>query len=166
MHAKATDGLLWQVIGSVLVGAQNGDLPLFAWTLGLPQAQQRALLHRHFPHLEWPDELPSQSYARLCAVPARFVALYQLLSQRQRSALPEQQRDWLCRATAAGCFGHQWLWRDLGLADRGALDALMAEYFAPLCGENPQHLPWKALLLAHSGANCRYPLGFTQGAPG
>lgn len=150
MHAKATDGLLWQVIGSVLVGAQNGDLPLFTWTLGLPQAQQRALLHEHFAHLDWPPQLPDSSYARLFSVPARFVGLYQRLKQNHCSNLSERHSDWLCRATAAGCFGHQWLWRDLGLADRSALDALMAEYFAPLCGENPQHLPWKALLLAHS----------------
>ena len=151
MTHQATDGLLWQVVGSVLNGAQNGDLPLFAWTLGLPQAQQRALLHGHFPHLEWPDELPAHGYARLGAVPARFVALYELLQHHLAPRFDAQCGDYLSRALAAGCFGHQWLWRDLGLPGRASLDALLAEHFPQLAAHNDLSLPWKGFLLAQAG---------------
>ena len=34
-----------RAIGGVLRNAQNGELPLYAWTLGLPQDELLAMLH-------------------------------------------------------------------------------------------------------------------------
>ena len=44
--ADAVPDLLRRAVSGVLRNAQNGDLPLFAWTLGMPQPELLALQQR------------------------------------------------------------------------------------------------------------------------
>lgn len=49
----------------------------------------------------------------------------------------------LARALATACMGPNHLWEDLGLGDRGQLNALMQEHFTSLKAMNRHNMRWK-----------------------
>jgi nitrogen fixation protein NifQ len=49
----------------------------------------------------------------------------------------------LARGLAEACMGPRHLWEDLGLANRGQLNALMAEHFTALHQRNVNNMRWK-----------------------
>ncbi|MFZ6873915.1 nitrogen fixation protein NifQ [Undibacterium sp. Di27W] len=144
-------------IAGVLRHAQEGELPLFAWTLGLPQQELRVMLASGFPEPGMADARilmnlsDDQYHALLQAAPVEFMQLKQLLLDHQSVSVNTQHASWLASAIAAASFGSRHLWQDLGVPGREAVSALMREYFTELFLANTQNLKWKRFLFAELG---------------
>jgi nitrogen fixation protein NifQ len=153
LASRDEQALLSRAIAGVLRHAQDGDLPLFAWTLGLPQPTLLAMLAQCFPELDRLEPMPEPDYASVrAATPAGFAELVALLGRHRSSGVAEDRADWLARAVAAACFGERSLWEDLGLSGRDALSRLMEHYFPPLSRRNPARRSWKPFLFAELAA--------------
>ncbi|BAK75724.1 NifQ family protein [Pseudogulbenkiania sp. NH8B] len=145
--------LLDRAIAGVLRHAQDGDLPLFAWTLGLPQAALLAMLAQRFPELDRLEPMPEPDYASIrAATPAGFAELVALLGAHRAPDVPEAEAEWLARAVAAACFGERPLSVDLGLSGREAVSRLLVRYFPSLSRRNPARRSWKSFLFAELAA--------------
>ena len=78
------DALAVRALAGVLRNAQDGELPLFAWTLGLAQEELVRLLERYFSEASGLTLLPDVHYAQLCrAAPDDFLALVGLLRDQR-----------------------------------------------------------------------------------
>ena len=109
-----TDDLLKIAISSVLRYSEGGELPLFAWTLGLPQQALLRLLEDCFMPSMVVESIPTHEYAVLeKMVPKTFTALRTMLFQERTRFIDETYADCLSRAIAAACFGNRQLWLDL-----------------------------------------------------
>lgn len=62
MDDKAVSFLMFRAIRGVIRSAENGNLPLFARTLGLPADQYLAMMTHYFPEYAVADELSQPSY--------------------------------------------------------------------------------------------------------
>lgn len=129
--------------------AQRGDLPLFAWTLGLSQAQLQAL-HRFC----WPQEsqallIAESTYLRfVCNPPVGFMPLVALLRDAAPTHAMAPLHDWLARALAIACHGERRLWYELGLDSVRQLHALLQAFFPGLAlGELSCRLDHRQYLL-------------------
>lgn len=150
---RGDDVLMMRAIAGVMRGAQDGDLPLFAWTLGLPQPALLAMVAQCFPELGELAPLPSEHYANfLNGVPDRFHELVALLNAHRSPGESEAHTDWLARAIAAASFGDRHLWEGLGLSGRDALSHLLARYFEPLYQRNTTNMRWKKFIYSELGA--------------
>ena len=146
--------LLQRAVSGVLRAAQNGDLPLFAWTLGLPQDELLEVLAKLFPEVEPVEPLRDVQYQQLLALkPRDFQSMLRLLEQSRNPQLPEQKIRWLAHAMTAACYGEHELWRDMGLGDMTDLARLMQVCFPPLYERQRIGQNWKQLLLSrlHDG---------------
>jgi nitrogen fixation protein NifQ len=146
--------LLCRVIAGVLRHAQEGELPLSVWTLGLPQPALIHMMSSCFPEAGALQPLPEPRYESIQqTLPDGFLPLHALLLQHASPQISLPYTDWMARAVAAGCLGERHLWQDLGLQDRAALGQLMADYFPSLFQRNAQKTPWKRFLFADIGVN-------------
>ena len=151
--------LMVQAIGGTLRNAQEGELPLFAWTLGLAQPEHHAVLAQCLPDLAVGKPLSEQQHARLGhRTPPDFALLARLLHTHRSPGADPLHADWLARAVAAACFGSRHLWEDLGLDGREAVSTLLRYYFTPLHDLNVRALRWKHFLFME--------LGLQRGQPG
>lgn len=145
--------LLPRAIAGVMRNAQQGELPLFAWTLGLSQPQLLRMFECCFPEVGMLEPMPRRAYAVLAdTVPQTFGQLVDLLLAHREPSADPAYCDWLARAVAAACFGDRHLWEDLGLDGRNAVSCLLEQYFRPLYLRNTQDLRWKRFLFAELGA--------------
>lgn len=152
-------GLMVAAIAGVFRNAQDGELPLFSWTLGLPQAQLAALVEYCFPELRMLELMPEPQYAMIVKdAPAEFHGLVALLLANRSPGADPQHADWLAHAIAAASLGSRHLWQDLGLTGRDAVCRLLEQYFQPLYWRNTKNLKWKRFFFAELGA--------LQGKPG
>ena len=152
--AAANHALLLRAVSGVLRNAQDGDLPLFAWTLGMSQPALLGMIGQCFPELGELEAMPDPQYHRLAeAVPADFPALVAMLLEHQTDSAKEQHTDWLARAIAVACHGGRNLWEDMGLGCRDDVSRLLNTYFQPLYRRNSRHLRWKRFLFAELGAS-------------
>lgn len=145
-------------IKGVLRNAQEGELPLFTWTLGMAQPAFIAMLRECFPEIEELEMLPDHQYQGLMAtIPEDFLMVKNLLLDLCSTKKNAKHVDWLASAVAAGCQGSRHLWQDLGLSHRDEVSAILQEYFEPLYLLNTQNLKWKRFIYAQ--------LGMQQGKP-
>ncbi len=150
---QSDSALIAQAIAGVLRHAQDGDLPLFAWTLGLPQDAWLAMLDAYFPELGALEAMPSKAYAAIeKTAPGFFRQMAFMLYEQRQADANAVHADWLARAIAAGCFGSRHLWQDLGLRGPDDVSALLSAYFPALHAKNIQHLKWKRFLFAEAAA--------------
>lgn len=142
--------LLQHSLAAVLRGAQDGNLPLFTWTLGLPQQQLLTMLAELFPELaNGLEPLPNTQYAHLLATtPVEFGDLVSMLCARRTPTSDSRYSEWLARVVAAASFGDRRLWENMELRNRKELDDLLATCFLPLYRDNSANLGWKHFLLA------------------
>ena len=154
--ADAVPDLLRRAVSGVLRNAQNGDLPLFAWTLGMPQPELLALLARLFPEVDPVESMPDAQYQKLLRMcPPDFAAMLTLLLANRNPAQPERLTRWLAHAIAAACYGERELWEDLDLGGRDDLGQLLQQYFPPLHARLRNGHNWKQVLLTEFHATCR-----------
>jgi len=141
--------LLKTIIGNVLHRSEGGELPLFAWTLGMPQQALLRMLEDCSMPSAVAESIPAHEYAVLeKMVPKTFTSLRAMLFQDRTRFIDETYADCLARAIAAACFGSRQLWQDLGLNDDETLSTVLASYFHPLYQKNAQHIKWKRFLFS------------------
>lgn len=122
-----------RVVMHVMRAAQHGDLPLYAWTLGLSQADLLALLRGLFPELPALQGMPEASYRLLHAqVPPRMQALARKLFACRAFGTGSLRSNALARALAMACAGEEELWQDAGLSSPQALRPLLQACFTGL----------------------------------
>lgn len=147
------DKLLHRAIAGVMWGGQEGRLPLFAWTLGLPQAELLEMIAQCFPLLQPLEPMTPAQYATVQAnVPAEFHGMVTLLLAHAPRSAVEPPVRWLAHALAVACSGNQHLWEDLELDGRESVSRLLQHYFEPLYRRNTDNLRWKRFLYAELGA--------------
>lgn len=140
--------LLQRAVSGVLRGAQNGDLPLFAWTLGLPQDELLLVLAELFPEVQPVEPLREAQYGQLLSLrPRDFPSMLRVLMEGRNPALPVQRIRWLAHAMTAACYGERQLWQDMGLGQIADLALLMQICFPPLYERQRIGQNWKQLLL-------------------
>jgi nitrogen fixation protein NifQ len=136
-------------IAGVLRHAQDGDLPLFAWTLGLPQREWLVMLDTCFPGLGDLEAMQPHAYAAIeKTLPKFFLDLASMLFEQRSKTVDAQHADWLARAIAAGCHGNRHLWQDLGLRGQNDVSALLSSYFPSLHAKNIGSVKWKRFLFS------------------
>lgn len=141
-----------RVIGGVMRNAQNGELPLFAWTLGLPQAELLEVVVRHFPELGALELMVEAEYTVILrSMPPRFDEMVDLLTSHGATNAQALHLGWLARALAAASMGERHLWQDLGLSNRNEVSRLLEHYFPTLHVRNTRDLKWKRFLFGELG---------------
>lgn len=147
-----------RAIAGVMRNAQAGELPLYAWTLGLPQDQLLRMIQAFFPELGALERMPRAQYRRLAAaLPAGFAALVGVLLAGRGPGRDAQTTWWLAHAVAAACEGSRSLREDLGLTDEDELSRLLAGHFAPLARSRPCGCGWKDFLIERTRAHHALP---------
>lgn len=154
--------LVRRVISAVMRHAQTGDLPLFAWTLGLEQDDLLALIHALFPEIEPLEPMSEAEYAVLLRQsPPLFHHLLDLLLRHQNGGTALAQASvptaWLARALAVASLGERHFWQDLGLSHRGEVSRLLEHYFPALHARNTRDLKWKRFLYGELGQQLGQP---------
>lgn len=72
-----------------------------------------------------------------------YDAIVELMVRERTNGLDPGVAARVAGAVAAGCFGEQHLWRDMGLADRATLRRLLEAHFAPFAEQNHRDMRWK-----------------------
>lgn len=134
-----------RAIAQVIRNAHQGDLPLFAATLGLPADEFQELLHEDLRFLV--PQVPSALLRDW--LPERFMPLAALLWSYR--VTDESLARWLSHAIAAACYGRQHLWQDLGFRSRDDVSRLIAQWFPRLFQLNTRDLKWKRFLFEQLG---------------
>lgn len=138
------DVLLHRAIAGVMRGGQDGRLPLFACSLGLPQKELLRMVEHCFPELTAMEPMTAAQYALVQdSVPAHFHDLVALLLAHSTHRTVVPQTRWLAHALAAACFCGQHLWADLELDGRESVSMLLKEHFLPMHQANTDNLRWK-----------------------
>lgn len=144
--------LACKVIAGVMGNAQTGELPLFAWTLGLPQAELLEAVAWYFPELGDLEPMSDQRYGVILHTrPPLFDEMFAFLMRHCMSHEPLRHIEWLARALAAATMGERHFWQDTGLRNRAEVTQLLAYYFPELHARNTQNLKWKRFLYAELG---------------
>lgn len=147
------DPLLVRAITGVIRNAEDGELPLFACTLGLRQAALQQVLS-----LCAPERLASQPMSEehyrviMLSRPQQHAALVELLLAGRSTQAHPQHAEWLAYGIAAAATGSRHLWEDLGMRGREEVSALLQRYFEPLFRRNIANLKWKRFLFAELAA--------------
>jgi len=139
--------LLRGLVAHVRLLAEEGELPLFAWTLGLPQgALCRMLEECHLPSGAL-SAMDSTNFGRIeRLVPNSYHDLRLMLFQHRTRLVDAIHADYLSRALAGACFGSRQLWEDLGLSSDDELASFMATFFVPLNLRHKHCRHWKRQL--------------------
>lgn len=141
-----------EVIAGVMRNAQTGELPLFAWTFGLPQSELLDAVAQYFPELGSLEPMSEQKYAVILrTVPPRFYEMADLLTRHGAKHSMTRHVGWLAHAVAAAAMGERHLWQDLGLSNRGEVSRLLEHYFPVLHARNTRNLKWKRFLFGELG---------------
>ncbi|NWK79644.1 nitrogen fixation protein NifQ [Aquitalea sp. LB_tupeE] len=150
--------LLTRAVLGVLRNAQDGELPLFAWTLGLPQADLLEVLYACAPELGHMEALPDVQYQQLLSQrPPLHQALLDMLLTNRSAAENAQHGRWLAHALAVASLGSRYLWQDLGLSSHRELKQLLQFYLYPLFARNQADIKWKRFLYAELGEQLGHP---------
>ncbi len=72
-----------------------------------------------------------------------YQAIVELMVRERTPGIDSRVAERVAGAVAAGCFGEQHLWRDMGLPDRATLRELLEAYFAPFAQGNHRDMRWK-----------------------
>ncbi len=133
MDDKAVSFLMFRALRGVMRRAENGDLPLFARTLGLPPEQYCTMMAHYFPEYPAGDELLPPSYALLQACrPDDFSSVLANVLNDSLELDQQQPQLWLAHAVASAAYGEQVLWQSMELANVHQLHQLLLYYF-PQC---------------------------------
>jgi nitrogen fixation protein NifQ len=155
--------------------------------LGLSQTQWDGLVRRHFAGALALPELPYSSASSLGTVASRgpndsastasmtlnkyehveFVsALRVLLLAYANPAVRLDDADCLASIIAHACLRPDHLWRDLGLAGRDEVSAMLERYFPSLVVLNVENLRWKKFLARQLALSLGREPGPAPGCPG
>lgn len=162
-HAAQPDDPATLALAGVMAAAPTRPVGYRQAICGLSAAELHSMLEHFFPGLEAAsearagfapgsplDEPPHDPYDEFDDLTAL------LLAHRTRQPntpgvarllvaelVPEPVCRWLACAVATACKSGNHLWQDLGLPNRGVLNALMQIYFEPLKTKNSGDMKWK-----------------------
>lgn len=161
-HAARPDDPATLALAGVMAAAPTRPDGYRQAICGLSAAEMHSMLGHFFPGLDAASE-PRKDFAPASppnAPPDPYdefddlTAL--LLAHRTRHAptpgvarllmadiVPDPVSYWLAYAVATACKSGNHLWQDLGLPNRGVLNALMQIYFEPLKAKNSSDMKWK-----------------------
>lgn len=150
--------LLTRAVLGVLRNAQDGELPLYAWTLGLPQQMLLEVLAACAPELGSMEALADTQYQQLLSQqsPLHSALLSLLLANRSAAENP-QHGSWLAHVVAVASLGSRHLWQDMGLTSRHEVSLLLQYYLYPLYARNQADIKWKRFLYAELGDQLGLP---------
>lgn len=149
-----TEPLLAKAIAGVIRNAEDGELPLFACTLGLPLAALQEALNHCLPEQAPSQHLPDEHYQLVMqSRPALHADLVRLLLHGRSPQANPQHAAWLAHGIAAAATGSRHLWEDLGMAGRDDVSHLLQQYFEPLFLRNTTNLKWKRFLFDELGSH-------------
>ena len=122
-----------RMVMHVMRAAQQDDLPLYAWTLALPQHRLLVLLRALYPELPVLQGLPVAAYRRLVArvPPCRQALVDHLLAHADPDG-DHLRQEALARALAMAGMGEAELWQDAGMPSPQALQQLLKTHFPDL----------------------------------
>ncbi|WP_158613530.1 nitrogen fixation protein NifQ [Aquitalea sp. FJL05] len=150
--------LLTRAVLGVLRNAQDGELPLYAWTLGLPQQAVLEVLATCAPELGSMEALTDVQYQQLLSLqPPLHTALLDMLLANRSAAENAQHSSWLAHVVAVASLGSRHLWEDMGLSGRHELNQLLQYYLYPLYARNQADIKWKRFLYAELGEQLGLP---------
>lgn len=138
---------LRDVVAHVRHLSEEGELPLFVWTLGLPQRVLYHLLEKcNLPTgtLGTMDSTEFKQIEQL--IPNAYHDLRRMLFQHRTRLIDTTHADYLSRTVAAACFGSRQLWEDLGVGSEDDLACFMATFFTPLSLRHKHCRHWKQQL--------------------
>jgi nitrogen fixation protein NifQ len=169
-------------IGQWMAGAINGrscDTALFAKLiaarevrngrslLGLSETQWRGLVSRHFRVAPDGFDAVSVSVSVTRHEHVEFVAAMRaLLLQSVSPAVSLDDAQCLASIIAHACLRPDHLWRDLGLAGRHEVSAMLERYFPSLVALNVENLRWKKFLARQLALSLGQEPGPAPGCPG
>ena len=140
-------------ITKVVRAANDGKLPLFAATLGMPPWEFITLLDEQSRRLVRFAPFQVDLWAEL--LPELFTPLVELLRDYRSGDDP---LNWcVSHALASACFGRRHLWQDLGLRGREDVSRLLSQHFSGLFVRNTQDLKWKRFLFKELGERLGHP---------
>lgn len=138
---------LRDVVAHVRHLSEEGELPLFVWTLGLPQRVLYHLLDTCNLPTDPLGTMESAEFEQIKQlVPDAYHDLRRMLFQHRTRLIDTTHADYLSRTVAAACFGSQQLWEDLGVASEGEFASFMATFFTPLSVRHKHCRHWKQQL--------------------
>jgi len=144
IRAHPPQDLTGSFVATVRARAEAGELPLFAWSLGLPQPALGRLLGEFGLSSADLAQLTAAEFHRLEQLtPAAFHELRRMLFEHRTKLLDPAQADSLARALAGACFGSLPLWEDAGFADETELASFIGTFFAPLAQKYRNCRHWK-----------------------
>lgn len=135
--ADFRDDPLRPLLASMLAGRALGE-GIMPATLGLDDEDFAALWQAYFPGPRL--SLENGHYE---VIPELDDLIRLLLDYR---AGPDKRYEWMAHIVAWGCAGHDHLWQDLGLSNRGEVSALMTIAFPTLAALNTGDMKWKKFL--------------------
>jgi nitrogen fixation protein NifQ len=115
---------------------RSGRQPLLR---GLDEAAFQRLVTHYFGDLPVHNGAPDDS-AKTAGIDEFDDLLALLLAH---CTTPGEEGRWLCHAVATAAMSDNHLWQDMGLPDRRALSALLAENFPALAARNTGNMRWK-----------------------
>lgn len=132
----------YRVINGVLASAENGNLPLFAATLGMRYDEFSLVL----PERRIDPRFRPPFHSDLLAewLPDLFSPLVEMLWDNKSSG--DVANWYVTHAVACACFGQRHLWQDLGLGSREEVSRLFAERFCWLYIRNSSNMKWKRFI--------------------
>lgn len=124
--------------------SEEGELPLFVWTLGFPRASlMRVLEECRLPCATLAGMSPSEFGQIEQLTPKSFHELRQMLFQQRTKLIDVVHADYLSRTLAGACFGSKPLWEDAGFQDDEEFSSFMRTFFAPLARNHKHCRHWK-----------------------
>jgi nitrogen fixation protein NifQ len=157
-HARDPDDYVTLALAAAIELARSNGRLGACTTFGLPKAEFKAMLESYFKGASV-CYTPSGTVGELADHPELGDLVGLLLEHARKD---RRETLWVAHAVAACCMGYDHLWQDLGMPDRAALRALLAEYFPALVARNTRDMRWKKFfykqLCDRSGINlCRAP---------
>jgi nitrogen fixation protein NifQ len=140
-----------RALAGVLRSAQNGMLPPFALTLGLPRNEWHLLVEQSGSSVGASIDETRFVFLR-SAIPQTFRDLVDLLTDNASPASDLLRTRWAAHVVATACFGDRHLWEELGLSGGSDVSMLLDHYFQPLHQRNTANLRWKRFLFLELGA--------------
>ncbi len=148
MNKDALSFLTFRAIRCVICNAENGDLPLFTRTLGLPLDQYQAMMAHYVPEYSVANEDPPLSYELLqTIIPDDFPRVLEKILSLRSGKDDQPKALWLAHAIASAAYGEQTLWENMGLANAVQLQILLTEYFPQWSLQRFGITRWQADLL-------------------
>lgn len=135
---EAFDDHVFACALAIALAEQRRDHTPLTLGLGLSREEIKALLAERFPGMTAPLCLDFAAEPEIADEEALLIDLL-----RAAQASQDRKRSWLTSIVARRAMQDDHLWQDLGLANRGELNRLLARHYPALHAGNVRNMRWK-----------------------